>query len=591
MMKMNVAVRDLIFCVAAFFGLVLIAGRFDVLEWWYVLSRDHEDWELDELFAATSVFFLVVGWYAYRRWRDARERLRESIAVNRQLNEEIDAREQAQQTLRESEARIRNATELARLGYYVWDALDDRCLYCSDEFAAMHGLTANEYISRAATLDDEFTLTHPDDREAVKSGMLALRDGETFEMEYRIVTPDGAIRYLREIAHPVFDADGRVVREMGVCQDITEMKRAETLLTRALDFSSSLFALYDSEDRLVICNQKYRDLYDTAALSAVPGVSFEALVRSFAAATGVGETDASTDDWMARRLNRRAEPAQNYEYRRGDGEWVEVSDHILEDGSVFTVASVVTERKRIEEELRQRQKMEVVGQLTGGIAHDFNNLLSVILGNAENLEDTLGTEDGSVRAIFRAAERGAELTQRLLAYSRRQPLLPSIFDPATLVAGMETLLSRAIGESIEFELDIGSPLWSVRADPGQLENALLNLAINARHAMPAGGKLRISVANAPIDGEPALERIQVATGDYVSVKVSDTGDGMAPEVLEHAFEPFFTTKDVGEGSGLGLSMVYGFAKQSGGDVHIESVVGCGTDVTLYLPRGRKRDAA
>ena len=591
MKRMNAAVRDLIFCVVALFGLLLIAGQFDLLEWWFAFTREHEAWELDEVFVATSVFFVVAGWYAYRRWRDARRRLFESIEINRQLNEEIDAREQAQQTLRESEARIRYATELARLGYYVWDALQDRCLYCSEEFAAMHGLTPDEYIARAASLNAEFTLTHPDDREAVKEGMQALRRGKTFDMEYRIITPDGATRYLREIAHPVFDADGRVVREMGVCQDISEMKRAETLLARALDVSPSLFALFDSEDRLLICNQKYRDLFETGEVAAVPGVTFDALLRSFSGESGAGLPQSPSEGWIARRLNRRTDPAQNFQYRRADGEWIEVSDHVLEDGSVFTVASFVTDRKRIEDELRQRQKMEVVGQLTGGIAHDFNNLLSVILGNAENLEDTLGPENGPVQAIFRAAERGAELTQRLLAYSRRQPLLPSVFDAAELVTGMEPLLSRAVGESIEFELDIASSLWSVRADPGQLENALLNLVINARHAMPDGGKLRISVANAPVAGEPVPGRVQVNPGDYVAVQVSDTGAGMAPDVLEHAFEPFFTTKDVGEGSGLGLSMVYGFAKQSGGDARIESAVGQGTVVTLYLPRGCKRDAA
>jgi signal transduction histidine kinase len=245
---------------------------------------------------------------------------------------------------------------------------------------------------------------------------------------------------------------------------------------------------------------------------------------------------------------------------------------------------VTTGRKRVEDELRQAQKMEAVGQLTGGVAHDFNNLLGVILGNAEILEEAIGKSQPEVQAILRSGQRGAELTQRLLAFSRRQPLQPSALNLAKLVESMHQLLKRTLGETIEIDVDIPIDLWKVDADEGQLENALLNLALNARDAMPDGGTLRIAVANAPINKIEKGGRVEVTPGDYVSLIVSDTGVGMSADVLEHVVEPFFTTKDVGAGSGLGLSMVYGFTKQSGGDIHIESQPGAGTRVTLFLPR-------
>jgi prevent-host-death family protein len=377
--------------------------------------------------------------------------------------QDITDMKRAEEALKLSEGRLSQATQLAGLGHWVWDATEDRCLYCSEEHASLHGLSVEEYIRRSSTLEGEFSLTHPEDREQVKAAFRALRAGEGFEIEYRAVTPDRQVRHVREIARPVFDGDGAVIQEFGTAQDITEMKQAE-------------------------------------------------------------------------------------------------------------------------EQLRQAQKMEAVGQLTGGVAHDFNNLLAVIMGNAEILQDRVGDDDRSTQAVIRAATRGAELTQRLLAFSRRQPLRPRTVDLDGLVAGMFELLARTLGETIEVEAVAGRGLRPALADPGQVENALLNLAINAQHAMPAGGKLTIETANVVLDAEYAATYLEVSPGDYVLLAVSDTGTGMAPEVLEHAFEPFFTTKDVGEGSGLGLSMVYGFAKQSGGHVTIYSEQGRGTTVKLYLPQ-------
>jgi signal transduction histidine kinase len=247
----------------------------------------------------------------------------------------------------------------------------------------------------------------------------------------------------------------------------------------------------------------------------------------------------------------------------------------------------ITENKQAEERYRQAQKMEAVGQLTGGVAHDFNNLLAAILGHAEIVEQQLGQDDDSVRTIIRAADRGAELTQRLLAFSRRQPLNSRPIDVVALIGNVHQLLRRTLGETIDINIAMAPALWNAVADTGQLENAVLNLAINARDAMPDGGRLTIEAVNVALSAEDAATHMEVIPGDYVSLSVTDTGSGMPPNVLEHAFEPFFTTKDVGKGSGLGLSMVYGFVKQSGGDVTIESTPGRGTTVTLFLPKAQK----
>jgi signal transduction histidine kinase len=253
------------------------------------------------------------------------------------------------------------------------------------------------------------------------------------------------------------------------------------------------------------------------------------------------------------------------------------------------VARGVEEIHEAQEALRQAQKMESIGQLTGGIAHDFNNLLTVVTGNVDLARRQLG-EDGdpkAKRALANAligAERAATLTQRLLAFSRRQPLNPQTTDVNRLVGNMSELLHRTLGETVSVETVLAGGLWQVEADRNQLENAILNLVVNARDAMSDGGKVTIETANTHLDHSYATQNAGAVPGQYVMVCVSDTGGGMDDVTLERVFEPFFTTKEVGKGTGLGLSMIYGFVKQSGGHVKIYSEPGHGTTVRIYLPR-------
>jgi PAS domain S-box-containing protein len=261
-----------------------------------------------------------------------------------------------------------------------------------------------------------------------------------------------------------------------------------------------------------------------------------------------------------------------------------------EHGAVQAVGMIVadiTDQKRIDAQLAHAQRLQAVGQLTGGVAHDFNNLLTVVLGNASVLADDPAIDaERRVRLaemIVSAAERGAELTKRLLAFSRRQALRPEPVDVNRLIRDMEGLLRRTLGEHIEI-ITVSGALRSALADPVQVESAILNLAINARDAMPGGGKLTIETRDVSHTRDSMQSDDELMPGEYVRIAVSDTGTGMSLEVMARAFEPFFTTKDVGQGSGLGLSMVYGFAKQSGGQARIDSAVGRGTTVSLYLPR-------
>jgi len=303
-------------------------------------------------------------------------------------------------------------------------------------------------------------------------------------------------------------------------------------------------------------------------------------VLTIAARTGKYETEG----WRVR--------------KNGTTFWASVVINAIRDeaGGVLGYAKVtrdLTERRAVEERLRQAQKMEAVGQLTGGVAHDFNNLLTAIIGNLETLQRRAAEASDArigrlANSALHGAERAALLVHRLLAFSRRQPLEPKSVSANTVIGTLSEMLWRTLGESIVIETVIGGGLWPIFVDANQLESALLNLAINARDAMPDGGKLTIEAANAYLD-ERYAATAEIPAGQYVGIFVSDTGVGMTPEIVAQAFDPFFTTKEPGRGTGLGLSQVYGFIKQSGGHVKIYSEVGSGTTVKLYLPRHSSPD--
>jgi PAS domain S-box-containing protein len=345
-----------------------------------------------------------------------------------------------------------------------------------------------------------------------------------------------------------------------------------------------------SLDLILVVDRKGNFIRVSPSCAAILGYQPGELVGRSAAGFLYPDDLENTRNEM--RLARRGHDMRNFECR-----YVHKDGHIVPltwtgvwsepDQQHFFIGRDMSERIALESQLRQALKMEAIGRLTGGIAHDFNNILAVIIGTSELLAEAVygrAKLAALVKTIDEAADRGAQLVQRLLAFARKQPLERRILDLNEIVTRMIAILQRTLGEDITLKAALGEGLWSTSTDPSQIEDALLNLAVNARDAMPNGGQLVIETANVRLDQGYAAHNVDVTPGEYVALVVSDTGSGMAPEVIERAFEPFFTTKGVGHGSGLGLSMVYGFVKQTGGHVKIYSEAGHGTSIKLYLPR-------
>ena len=362
----------------------------------------------------------------------------------------------------------------------------------------------------------------------------------------------------------------------------------------ALDSLSQGISVFDADNRLIAWNTCFVELFSVPAAYQVVGTPYTSFVRH----DWVDEEGdfLETPEQLAAAPPEAARPGEPivYERRRKDGRTFEMRRTPVSTGGFVVTYTDITARLKTEAQLRASQRMEAVGQLTGGVAHDFNNLLTVVVGNLDLLlrdvqkaRPNAGRDPelaAKLRAALGAAERGAQLTRQLLAFARRQPLEPQPLDLGRVVAEAATLLRRSLGETVEIEAATAAGLWTVLADPAQLENLIINLALNARDAMPEGGRLTIELANVVLDAEYARENPEAPAGQYVLLAVSDTGHGMAPDVAARAFDPFFTTKPEGKGTGLGLSQAYGFVKQSGGHIKIYSEVDHGTTVRVYLPR-------
>ncbi len=356
-----------------------------------------------------------------------------------------------------------------------------------------------------------------------------------------------------------------------------ERDQQANLLQATLDNIRDGVAVFDSEARLVAFNKNFFGCMDFPAELAVPG----APISKFT------DLSRSRNHPTFEELPYAGGEAGSYSNLNIDNRFVEAYRNHVPNGGFLVACVDVTARVRSEVQLRQSQKMETIGQLTGGVAHDFNNLLQVISANLDLLAGDAQKDSrtgGRLQNAISAVERGSRLTAQLLAFARRQTLAPRATNLGRLINDMTDLLRRTLGERIEVESVTAGGLWNTLVDQNQLENAILNLAINSRDAMPDGGKLTIEVANAFLDEDYARAHSEIAPGQYVMVAVSDTGTGMPAEVAARAFDPFFTTKPEGKGTGLGLSQVYGFVKQSGGHIKIYSEKGEGTTIKLYLPR-------
>ena len=423
----------------------------------------------------------------------------------------------------------------------------------------------------------------------------ALRAGTTVRAELVNYTKAGEPYWIEVDIAPISDADGQRKMYVAVQRDITRRRATE----EAMRISAERFRVVAqaTTDAVWELNIAAGTVWWSEGLHAVFGHPVSEAAAPIAAwGNMIHPDDRPRILAAAVPLFKSGADSWSDEFRmfRADGSIALVSSRgaVIRDESGRAVRMVgsmvdITERRQLEEQLRQAQRLEAVGQLTGGVAHDFNNLLTVIMGNAELLADVHATDPGArnlATMIGNAAERGAELTRRLLAFARKQPLAPKATDINRLLTGMSALLRRTLGEQFDTAIVPAASLPLAQIDAPQLENAILNLCINARDAMPGGGTLTLETADVELDADYAAANAEVTPGHYVMIAVTDSGVGMPADFVARAFEPFFTTKEVGKGTGLGLSMVYGFVKQSRGHVKIYSEVGVGTTVNLYLPR-------
>jgi two-component system, cell cycle sensor histidine kinase and response regulator CckA len=559
---------------------------------------------------------------------DERGEIAGLVGVSRNVTE----RKLAEEALRTTTGQLKNLFDNLDHVFLSLELQPLRILQISPACERIFGLPRQAFFDDVRRFIDA---VHPEDRAMINAVFKQIQNGETVSLVARILRPDGEIRWVECDCKPACDANGTAVRMDAVISDITQRKRAEqiqtvlmnisetaiisetleefmaavrTQLGTLLDTTNFYVALYDHE-KDIYSFPVFTDQHDSFGLTrrplpksmtdyvrrtGTPILADEAVFGDLIKSGQVELIGAPSRQWMGVPL-RTSRGVIGVMAVQSYGDTVV---YTMRDLYFLTLVSgslaMVIERKRAldaliesEQQLRHAQKMEAIGRLAGGIAHDFNNLLTSILGHSELTLYKLHSDDplrDGIEQVMKAADRAAGLTRQLLAFSRKQVLQPRVFDLNAIVADMEKMLRRLIGEDMDLVTKLAPDLGSVKADPGQIEQVVMNLAVNARDAMPNGGRLVIETANVDLDEVYVWQHGDMAPGKYIMLAVSDNGSGIDEETLTHIFEPFFTTKEHGKGTGLGLSTVYGIVKQSGGHIWVYSEIGRGTVFKIYLPR-------
>ncbi|PCM46675.1 hybrid sensor histidine kinase/response regulator [Pseudomonas fluorescens] len=555
---------------------------------------------------------------------ETNERRRIALELQRRSEESLKAQ-------RDTEERLQLALAATdAVGTWDWDIGEDRFI-ADAHFAQLHGIDPAQ--AGQLPISDYLQGVHPEDRALIaRSIKHCITHGTEYAEEYRLLKADGELRWVFARGRCYKDHHGRPVRFLGAALDLTERKHTEQALRQSqtelqliINAMPILISYVDHDERFRLNNAAYLDWYGLTPQELYGRTIREVIgeeayfLRAPYIAEALAGRPCSFSLYTPHRDGSNRHALMNYLPRHGadgsvNGFYIFVIDEserkkteealrnlnetLEERVSARTeqlaqanqrLQNEMFERERAEDALRHAQKMEAVGQLTGGIAHDFNNMLTGIIGSLDLMQryiaDGRADEIGRfTEAAVSSANRAAALTHRLLAFSRRQSLDRKTLNVNELIHSLEDLIRRTKGDPIELTLRLADDVWPISTDVSQLENALLNLVINARDAMPDGGELLIETANVYLDGNDITTLEPVKAGDYLMLAVSDNGTGMTPSVRAKAFDPFFTTKPIGQGTGLGLSMIYGFAQQSGGHVSLDSLPNQGTCVRLYLPR-------
>lgn len=496
---------------------------------------------------------------------------------------DIGASRQSEQALRASEERLRLLSLATNEAIRDWD-LSTGALWWNDCFETLFGYART---SVSPTLDFWIERIHPEDERRVVDELTRAIESDTnsWSGEYRFRRSDGHHVWIFDRSYIMRDAAGKALRVICGMNDRTERRLAEAKLVEQaalLDKAQDAIIVCDLEHRITYWNKSAENLYGWTAAEAIGRAARELLhvdPEAFDAAMRLLLADG---EWIGEFVHQRRGGATLIV----EGRWTLVGDPRGLLRSVLAINTDVSERRKLEIQLRQSQKMEAVGRFAGGVAHDFNNLLTVIIGCSEqlcSLPDAGGAAREPLQAIREAADRAADLTRKLLGFSRQSILQPKVLDLNAVVTETTALLRRVIGEDILFATVLDPNIGRIKVDPVQLDQILMNLAANARDAMPGGGKLTIETKSTVLDDEYAVSHPDCRPGRHVMLAITDTGAGMTAEVLAHVFEPFYTTKGVGNGTGLGLATVYGIVQQSGGSIHVYSEPRHGTSFKIYLP--------